>query len=560
MTESERDAIASPATGLLIFQTDGTSGFYYYSGTAWTPIHTGTPAPGPCSISGTIVGSNVTVNGFSDGVVSLSYANATSPIVYQWSNGANTQTITGLSAGTYSATLTDANLCTFTASKTITEPPVVTPCPSIVCDLTVSASASFGTIAASGAEGTQPYSYQWDGLASHVNTSTATGISPGTYNVIVTDINGCTATASASWSCALALNASASLGTLTAIASGGVIPYSYLWDGSASGQITATVTGMPPGTYNVIVTDAYGCTATASASWSCALTASLNTSSGTISAIPSGGSMPYTYQWDASANSQTTATATGLTMGTPYQVTVTDVYGCTATASGSWSCAMTASITIPSGSSLSVSVVNGLAPYTYQWDASANGQTTATATGLTIGTPYQVTVTDVNGCTATATDIPLAIGETYQGGIIFWLDGNGGGLIAAPSDQSSLAEWGCYQIDVPGGEGSTIGTGLQNTMDIIFAGCTMPAYAPDICANLTLGGYSDWFLPSKDELNQMYLNLHMNNLGGFSNSTYWSSTEYSYGSAWGYSFYFGWGGAFDFNKTNLFNVRAIRAF
>ena len=72
MTEAQRNAIASPATGLLIFQTDGTMGLYYYSGSAWTPVHTGTPVPGPCSISGTIVGSNVTVNGFSDGVVSLS--------------------------------------------------------------------------------------------------------------------------------------------------------------------------------------------------------------------------------------------------------------------------------------------------------------------------------------------------------------------------------------------------------------------------------------------------------------------------------------------------------
>ena len=137
-----------------------------------------------------------------------------------------------------------------------------------------------------------------------------------------------------------------------------------------------------------------------------------------------------------------------------------------------------------------------------------------------------------------------AIGDTYQGGIIFYLDGNGGGLIAAPSDQSASAEWGCVGVLVAGGitgldDCKAIGRGYQNTIDMINANSfTTNLGAADICVNLILGGHSDWFLPSKDELYQMYLNigqgnaLGLGNIGGFSNNWYWSSTDFSEHRAW----------------------------
>ena len=125
--------------------------------------------------------------------------------------------------------------------------------------------------------------------------------------------------------------------------------------------------------------------------------------------------------------------------------------------------------------------------------------------------------------TATLNPNPINIGDTYQGGIVFYLDGNGGGLIAAPEDQSSAANWHT---------------------------------ALNLCANLTLGGYDDWYLPSKDELNKLYLNK--STIGSFDNfKQYWSSTEYSAIGAWRQVFTSGFQGWMEKSALNV-HVRAVR--
>ena len=95
--------------------------------------------------------------------------------------------------------------------------------------------------------------------------------------------------------------------------------------------------------------------------------------------------------------------------------------------------------------------------------------------------------------------IQKSVGDTYQGGIVFYIDENGGGLIAATSDQSTVSantngsNWGCTGNNIIGADSSAVGSGYQNTIDIEL-GCISAGTAADVCANLNLGGYSDWFL------------------------------------------------------------------
>ncbi len=132
-------------------------------------------------------------------------------------------------------------------------------------------------------------------------------------------------------------------------------------------------------------------------------------------------------------------------------------------------------------------------------------------------------------------------------------------LEAAPSDESPNPEegWGCWGVSISGADGTAVGKGEQNTLDI-EAGCTTPGTAADICANLSLGGYSDWFLPSKDELNLMYENLQVFGVGGFIDGYYWSSSEYDTDYAWNQNF--ASGGQFYYPKMNATRVRAVGLF
>ena len=160
------------------------------------------------------------------------------------------------------------------------------------------------------------------------------------------------------------------------------------------------------------------------------------------------------------------------------------------------------------------------------------------------------------------------VGQYAYGGVIFYVYGSGNnGFVCATTDQSSGTIWGCSATSITGAYGTSIGTGAQNTINI-EAGCPTVGTAADICANLSLNTYTDWFLPSKDELYEMFINKDeintaaLNNGGTIfdvtSSSIYWSSSEYSVNNAWYY--YFVLSSSFNSNKNSSYRVRAIRAF
>jgi hypothetical protein len=174
--------------------------------------------------------------------------------------------------------------------------------------------------------------------------------------------------------------------------------------------------------------------------------------------------------------------------------------------------------------------------------------------------------TNMTGGAATGT-ISLNIGDSYQGGKVAYLlvSGDPGydantqhGLIAATSDQSSVIRWYNGANTTTGATGTAIGTGLSNTNTIITSqGGTPTSYAAGIARAYTGGGYTDWFLPSKDELYKVYLNR--SSIGSYTWYFYWSSSEAGNNIAWFQNFD-GSGSQGFTGKDGTAYVRAIRTF
>ncbi|EZH73910.1 hypothetical protein ATO12_13585 [Aquimarina atlantica] len=161
------------------------------------------------------------------------------------------------------------------------------------------------------------------------------------------------------------------------------------------------------------------------------------------------------------------------------------------------------------------------------------------------------------------------IGEFKYGGVIFWLDpsDNNHGLVCAVSDHPANLTWGCLGTDIAGANGTEIGQGQANTTAIL-ASCSTAGIAADIASNSTYGGYTDWFLPSKDALKEIHIHRAIINntaaLNGGSDLVsqhYWSSSQVNAFGAW--AILIGVGTESSGSKSNMalgFHTRAVRAF
>ncbi len=364
---------------------------------------------------------NPLCQGSNNGSASIEASGGTPPYQYLWSNGDTEETATGLTAGTHYVTVTDANGCSTKVSLMLTDTSVIT----VTLSNKINVSC-FGenngqaTVTASG--GTPPYTYLWDDPDAQT-TATAYNLTAGQYSVTVTDDNGCESSTMVEITQPLLLvaeTASISMvschgssdGSATVYATGGLTPYTYLWNDSDN-QTTATASNLEAGTYTVSVTDANGCQAEAiaviaepeqpvSATYNIEDVLCYGQSTGSISLQPEGGTKPYSYLW---SNGQAGQTAYNLEAGI-YSVTITDAMGCTLELTdlqvfepyeplaAGISQVTNIDCAGNQNGSISVTASGGTPPYQYLWN---NGATTATITGLAAGT-YHVTVTDENNC------------------------------------------------------------------------------------------------------------------------------------------------------------------
>ena len=367
---------------------------------------------------GNTVASDISCNAAGDGVVDLTVSSGTPPFTYLWSNGETTEDLSGLESGTYSVVITDVNGCTGSTSATILEPQslLVSGLDSqVLCN-----GGTDGSINLSVSGGIAPYTVAW---SNGETTEDIAGLEAGTYSAIITDFNGCTANYATTITEPDALNVTymsnpatceASNGSVVTEVTGGTAPYFYNW---SNGTSSANLNSASAGNYELVVTDANGCTYTLDLEVESVsnLIAQVYTedvtcngrNNGSAIVVVDSGNGPYVYEW---SHGPTTAGVTGLAQAA-YGVTVTDAFGCSITLQVDIyePDALVVELTSPdlgngfnvtpyggSNGSVSADAYGGTEPYSYVW---SNGSTNENIGNLTSG-EYSVTVTDANGCVA----------------------------------------------------------------------------------------------------------------------------------------------------------------
>ncbi|MEH6407407.1 MAG: SprB repeat-containing protein, partial [Leeuwenhoekiella sp.] len=280
--------------------------------------------------------------GDNNGSIDVTASGGTSPYTYSWSNGANTEDVSGLSSDEYTITITDANGCELILSVPVKQPSAALSASSSVRQILCYGDNS-GAADLTVAGGTAPYTFDWSNGSTNEDL---TGLTAGDYEVIITDANKCQTTHQITISqpgAALSALASATdilcyddaSGSIDVAVKGGTAPYTYLWDNGAS---TEDISSLEAGIYELTITDANGCetiinaevtqpSAALSASSSVTDVLCFGDNSGSVDVTVNGGTAPYKYIWD---NGASTEDISSLTAGI-YELTITDANGCETT-------------------------------------------------------------------------------------------------------------------------------------------------------------------------------------------------------------------------------------
>ncbi len=378
-------------------------------------------------------------NNACDGEIDLTTFDGTPSYSYTW-NGPGTlpssENLTGLCDGTYSVLIEDANGCSISRTYTLSEPDAIELTTSV--EMTNCNGSCDGEATVNAINGTAPYTYQWDD-PNNQTSQVAVNLCPGSYNVTVTDHNGCTAnavinvpeppslefasTSTSSTNCYGSNDGEAEV-TMT----GGTSPYTYNW---SNGDITNIANDLPAGTHCVTVLDDNNCSVD-----TCliidqpdAIDVVMDVTDescnghcdGVITAIVTGGAPGYSYNW---SNASTSDTNDNLCVGV-YQLTVTDNNGCEHSSSASVNGPAILNIVVQdtvmpycgnSDGSITVGGTGGTSPYSYAWE-NFPSNTTNTLDNIPNGN-YTVSVTDDHGCSTMLTidlnDIPAPVVDSVN--------------------------------------------------------------------------------------------------------------------------------------------------
>lgn len=372
----------------------------------------------PTPLTHTLVLQNINCYGANTGSITITPSGGTPAYTYTWTPGSvSGNTPTGLTAGQYNVTITDSKNCKRVDSVVLTQPATALTVTTSHTDVTCY-NANNGSVTITISGGTAPYTYQGNPIPA--GTTTLTNLPPATYSGTVTDANGCTAnvsetiiqpqpqsltTSSTNNTCNGGNSGTASANFVNAT---GTVTYNW-----SNGQTGATITGLTANTYTVTATDQNQCSLTGTVTVieppAPVMTVNVTDApcfgaNGTATANPTGGTLPYTFNWSAGGVSTQTVS---LPLGS-YTVTATDAASCNQTAA--FTINEPSDITIQethtdlncygdANGDIQLIVTGGNGPnYTYTWNPNVSSTNLA---GLLTAGVYNITVTDQAGCNKT---------------------------------------------------------------------------------------------------------------------------------------------------------------